>query len=77
MHRIVNCATQAASLGDLVNSEPMSEIIHRITVRGGEGRQLSLVMSCKAHVIHHVIYHVRLHVIGQVIMHVIDHVKPV
>ena len=34
MHRIVHCATQAASFGDLVNTEAMSEIIHRIAVRG-------------------------------------------
>jgi hypothetical protein len=34
MHRIVHCATQAASLGDLVNTEAMSEIIHRTAVRG-------------------------------------------
>jgi hypothetical protein len=34
MHRLVHCATQAAGLGDLVNSEAMAEIIHRTAVQG-------------------------------------------
>ena len=33
MHRIVHCATQAATLGDLVNTDAMAEIIHRTAVR--------------------------------------------
>ena len=34
MHRIVHCAAQAAALGDLINTEAMSEIVHRLAVRG-------------------------------------------
>ena len=36
MHRIVHCATQAAALGDLINTEAMSEIVHRLAVRGAQ-----------------------------------------
>ena len=34
MHRLVHFATQAAALGDLINTEAMSEIVHRLAVQG-------------------------------------------
>ena len=34
MHRLVHCATHAANIGDLINTEAMSGTIHRISVQG-------------------------------------------